>query len=209
MISGFSLSHTGQRKTASEPEGCRVPSGLRSGLCDEGRRDLGGIPQAERETQGVPEAERETRVEKDYVFEGESGPVTLAEMFGGCSQLVIQHIMLSPDWDAACPRCTQFASELTDSLIERLRSLGTAYAMVCRAPYEKIAAYRGGRNSTAPWYSSHGSDFNRDFDGGSFELPGLSCFLRADGAVFHTYSAYARGLDHIDIGSMYLDIEGT
>ena len=171
------------------------------------------------------------RVDKNYAFEGSQGQVSLADMFGDCSQLVIQHIMFGPDWDSACPRCPQVTSELTDSLTERLRSRDTTYAMVCRAPYAKIDAYRGGRNLTVPWYSSYGSDFNYDFqvtlDGAagqrdydyqsvselpaddSFELPGVSCFLRTDRAIFHTYSAYVRGPDHVDLGCLYLDMTAS
>jgi predicted dithiol-disulfide oxidoreductase (DUF899 family) len=169
------------------------------------------------------------RVEKDYVFDGPDGQVTLARLFGECGQLVVQHVMFGPDWDAACPSCTEFTSELTDALVARLRARDTAYAMVCRAPMAKIEAYRAGRGWAVPWYSSHGSDFNYDFgvtldkaagqvtynyrpepeladDERSCELPGASCFLRSDGEIFHTYSAYARGLDHVDFAYAYLDL---
>jgi predicted dithiol-disulfide oxidoreductase (DUF899 family) len=169
------------------------------------------------------------RVEKDYVFEGPHGPVTLAGLFGESRQLVVQHIMFGPDWDAACPSCTQFTSELSDAVLARLRSRDTAYVMACRAPLAKIDAYRAGRGWTVPWYSSHGSDFNYDFQvtldlavpqlqynyrpepalvsgDRSAEMPGVSCFLRDGGEIFHTYSAYARGLDHVDFAYAFLDL---
>ena len=103
------------------------------------------------------------RVEKDYTFDGPGGPVTLAGLFGECRQLVVHHIMFGPDWDAACPSCTEYTSEFADALIARLRSRDTAFAMVCRAPQDKIAAYTAGRGWVLPWYSSYGSDFNYDF----------------------------------------------
>jgi predicted dithiol-disulfide oxidoreductase (DUF899 family) len=169
------------------------------------------------------------RVGKEYVFEGLRGKVTLAGLFGDCRQLVIHHVMFGPDWDAACPTCTEFTSEFTDALPERLRSRDTAFAMVCRAPLAKIEAYRAGRGWIPAWYSSHGSDFSYDFhvtldgpdgqlqynyrpepgllDGGqSTEMPGASCFLRDGGDIFHTYSAYARGLDHVDFAYAFLDL---
>ena len=169
------------------------------------------------------------RVEKDYTFDGPDGPVSLAGLFGGCRQLVVHHIMFGPDWDAACPSCTEYTSEFADALIARLRSRDTAFAMVCRAPQAKIAAYTAGRGWVVPWYSSYGSDFNYDFQvtldksvpqmdynyrpepgllGGaqSTEMPGASCFLREDGEIFHTYSAYARGLDHVDFAYSFLDM---
>jgi len=111
----------------------------------------------------------------------------------------------------------------------RLRSRDTAFAMVCRAPLARIEEYTAGRGWVLPWYSSYGSDFNYDFGvtldqangyvtynyrpepglaGGerSAELPGASCFLRDGGDVFHTYSAYARGLDHVDFAYAFLDL---
>jgi predicted dithiol-disulfide oxidoreductase (DUF899 family) len=169
------------------------------------------------------------RIEKEYIFDGRDGSVTLAGLFGGCRQLVLHHVMFGPDWDSACPTCTEFTSEFTHALIDRLRSRDTAYAMVCRAPLAKIEAYRAGRGWVLPWYSSYGTDFNYDFgvtldksmsqlvynyrpepgllgDTPSAELPGASCFLRDGEAVFHTYSAYARGLDHVDFAYAFLDM---
>ncbi len=169
------------------------------------------------------------RVEKEYVFDGPDGKVTLAGLFGESRQLLVHHIMFGPDWDAACPTCTEYTSQFNDALIARLRSRDTAFAMVCRAPMAKISAYRAGRGWVVPWYSSHGSDFNYDFqvtldrsvpqldynyrpepamlgDAQSTELPGASCFLRDGGEVFHTYSAYARGLDHVDFAYAFLDM---
>jgi predicted dithiol-disulfide oxidoreductase (DUF899 family) len=137
--------------------------------------------------------------------------------------------MFGPDWDAACPSCTEFTSEFTSALVDRLRSRDTALAMVCRAPLHKIQAYREGRGWVVPWYSSYGSDFNYDFavtldtsagqvqynyrpepelpgSDRTAELPGASCFVRDGGEIFHTYSAYARGLDHLDFAYSFLDL---
>jgi predicted dithiol-disulfide oxidoreductase (DUF899 family) len=169
------------------------------------------------------------RVQRGYVFEGPDGPVTLAGLFGDSRQLIVHHVMFGPDWDAACPSCTEYTSEFTGALLARLRSRDTAFAMVCRAPLAKIEAYRAGRGWVLPWYSSYGSDFNYDFQvtldisaaqlnynyrpdpgllGGarSTEMPGASCFLRDGGEIFHTYSAYARGLDHVDFAYSFLDM---
>jgi predicted dithiol-disulfide oxidoreductase (DUF899 family) len=169
------------------------------------------------------------RVDKEYVFDGPDGQVTLAGLFGDCRQLYVHHVMFGPDWDAGCPTCSQFTSEFNDALIARLRSRDTALAMVCRAPLGKIEAYLADRGWALPWYSCYGSDFNYDFqvtldrsvpqlnynyrpepgmlgDAQSTELPGASCFLRDGGDIFHTYSAYARGLDHADFAYAFLDM---
>ena len=169
------------------------------------------------------------RIEKEYVFDGADGPVTLAGLFGDRRQLVVHHIMFGPDWDAPCPTCTTFMNELPGAALARMRARDTAFALISRAPLAKIEACRASRGWTVPWYSSHGSDFNYDFQvsldasipqleynyrqepglpGGerSCEMPGASCFLRDGDEVFHTYSAYARGLDHTDFAYAYLDL---
>jgi len=99
------------------------------------------------------------RVEKDYVFGSPDGPVTLADLFGGCRQLVIHHVMFGPDWDAGCPSCTGYTNGFNEALLERLRSRDTAFVMACRAPVDKIEAYRAGRGWVVPWYSSYGRYF--------------------------------------------------
>lgn len=159
------------------------------------------------------------RIDKDYAFEGPQGPLALAGLFGDSRQLIIHHVMFGPDWDAACPSCTNFIDELSDGLLAHLRGLDTAFALVSRAPLAKIEAYRTPRGWTVPWYSSYGSDFNYDFQvsldesvpqlqynyrtqpdllggGRSTEMPGTSCFLREGNEIFHTYSTYGRGNEY-------------
>ena len=102
-------------------------------------------------------------IDKDYVFEGPDGPVSLADLFGGRGQLIVQHVMFGPDWDAACPGCTADVDEMADGLFTHLRSRDTEFALVSRAPLAKLRAYADSRGWTVPWYSSLGSDFNYDF----------------------------------------------
>ena len=174
------------------------------------------------------------RVEKKYSFDGPNGEITLAELFDGRRQLVVQHVMFGPDWDSACPRCTAATSTYTRTMLDELNGRDTAFAMICRAPIAKVRAYTQGRGWALPWYSSYNSDFNYDFrvtldrafpqleynyrpepdllgddDGsgtGSTELPGASCFLREGDEVFHTYSTFARGMDHTDQSYAFLDL---
>jgi predicted dithiol-disulfide oxidoreductase (DUF899 family) len=169
------------------------------------------------------------RVEKDYVFTGPQGQVGLADLFGPYRQLIVQHVMFGPDWDAACPGCTAAIDELSDGLLTHLASRQTAFALVSRAPLDKLTGYAASRGWTVPWYSSHGTDFNFDY-GVSFdptrpereynyrdmpelgqeseadEMPGVSCFLRDGDDLFHTYSAYARGTEYMGIAYTLLDM---
>src|SRR5580692_945096 len=149
------------------------------------------------------------RIEKRYLLEGPRGQVTLGDLFGSSSQLIVWHVMFGPDWDAACPTCTTFINELPDAVLARLNTLRTAFALVSRAPLAKIEAYRAAQGWTVPWYSSYGSDFNYDFEVSldeaagqlqfnyrpepglisgdrSCEMSGASCFLREGDDVFHT-----------------------
>jgi predicted dithiol-disulfide oxidoreductase (DUF899 family) len=169
------------------------------------------------------------RIEKEYVFDGPQGPAALAGLFGGCRQLIVQHVMFGPDWDAACPGCTASVDELSDGVLTHLRSRDTAFTLVSRAPLAKLDAYRASRGWAVPWHSSYGSDFNYDFQvsldasvpqvqynyrpepellGGerSSEMPGFSCFLRESGEIFHTYSTYGRGTEYIGNAYTLLDL---
>ncbi|HEY2505620.1 MAG TPA: DUF899 domain-containing protein [Streptosporangiaceae bacterium] len=169
-------------------------------------------------------------VDKDYVFEGPDGKVSLADLFGECRQLIIQHVMFGPDWEAACPGCTAGLDELAPGVLTHLRSRDTEFAGVSRAPLAKLAAYGAARGWEFPWYSSYESDFNYDFDatldpavkppmynyktpaeGGLAptepeEVPGLSCFVRDGDRVFHTYSVWARGTDQLGSSYSLLDL---
>ncbi len=102
-------------------------------------------------------------IEKDYEFEGPRGTLHLLDLFDGQRQLIIQHFMFDPSWDEGCSSCTATCDEISEGLLRHLRARSTAFAVVGRAPYDKIAAYRTKRGWTFPFVSSFGSDFNYDF----------------------------------------------
>jgi len=158
-------------------------------------------------------------VDQEYAFEGPDGPVTLADLFGGKRQLIVQHVMYGPDWEKPCPGCSASLDELSQGVLDHLGTRDTTFALTARAPYGKIAATAKERGwSSFPWYSSFGSEFNYDYgvtldterglvdynyrpipealgDEQTAELPGFSCFLREGDEIFHTYSTYGRGTD--------------
>lgn len=166
------------------------------------------------------------RIEKDYLFDGPHGRQTLAETFGGCSQLLVQHFMYGPDWEAGCRSCSFWADGF-NGIVEHLRQRDVAFVAVSVAPLAQLMAFRKRMGWTFPWLSSAPSDFNRDFgvsftedelkEGGVYnfgtsgfpvgEAPGVSAFYKDDeGAMFHTYSCYARGLDILNTAYNYLDL---
>ncbi|MDZ5698097.1 thioredoxin family protein [Chelativorans sp. M5D2P16] len=169
------------------------------------------------------------RIDKNYVFDTPAGSKTLADLFEGRSQLIVQHFMFPPDWEAGCPGCS-FEADHVDSARQHFLHKDVTFVAVSRAPIEKIEAYRERMGWTFPWVSSGRSDFNYDFqvsfrkedietgkafynfeplkeDPGVEDLPGMSVFLKdAEGAVFHTYSTFARGGEEVLGALMYLDL---
>ena len=165
------------------------------------------------------------RLEKEYTFEGPDGRRTLGDLFAGRGQLLVYHFMFGPDWAEGCPSCSFWADGF-DGVAVHLAHRDVTLACVSRAPYDQLAAYQRRMGWTFPWYSSAGSDFNFDFGvsftpeqqetGGTYnfthherlpdEMPGISAFALDDGAVFHTYSSYSRGLDPINPAYQLLDL---
>jgi predicted dithiol-disulfide oxidoreductase (DUF899 family) len=167
------------------------------------------------------------KVEKEYIFETPEGKKTLAELFNGNSQLVVYHFMFGPGWEAGCVGCS-FFSDHVDGANQHLAHHDVTFTAVSRAPLAEIEAYKRRMGWRFKWVSSSESDFNYDFHV-SFrkdaiaagevyynyemykttmeDLHGTSVFFKDDsGAVFHTYSAYARG-DERGLGTyMFLDL---
>ena len=167
------------------------------------------------------------RVEKEYVFDGPEGKKTLAELFDGRGQLIVYHFMFGPGWEQGCPSCS-FVSDHIDGSVVHLAHRDVTLMAVSRAPLSQIEAFRKRMGWRFKWVSSNGNDFNFDYHVsftkdemakgdvyynyemqkfGSEEAPGVSVFYRdATGGIFHTYSAYARGLDILVGAYNYLDL---
>jgi len=167
------------------------------------------------------------RVEKEYVFDAPEGKLTLAELFGGRSQLIVHHFMFGPGWKEGCVGCS-FNSDHADGALVHLMNHDVSFVRVSRAPLAEIEAFNKRMGWHAKWVSSNGSDFNYDFhvsfpeadracgkmhynytesDFQSEEMSGLSVFYSdAAGHVFHTYSTYARGDEGVLGTYFYLDL---
>jgi predicted dithiol-disulfide oxidoreductase (DUF899 family) len=167
------------------------------------------------------------KLNSDYEFVGEQGSLSLANLFGEHSQLLIYHFMFHPDWDEGCKSCSFWADGF-DAAISHLSARDVALAVVSRAPLDKLLAYRKRMGWTFPWVSSGDSSFNYDFnvsfsaeqleeknvrynyrDGASVgsEMPGVSVFQRDDdGTVYHSYSTFSRGLDTLNPVYQLLDL---
>jgi predicted dithiol-disulfide oxidoreductase (DUF899 family) len=181
-------------------------------------------------------------IEKDYRFETDEGSASLADLFGGRSQLLVYHFMFGPEYTAGCPACSAIADGFNGSVVH-LEHHDVEMMAVSLAPIDAIRAYKRRMGWSFPWASSLGSDFNFDFnvsiteeeqrqgnveynyaprdltpviEAGADSLvaqvaamtgtdtatytrqaPGMTAFALEDGVVYHTYSAYARGLDAV------------
>jgi predicted dithiol-disulfide oxidoreductase (DUF899 family) len=154
------------------------------------------------------------RIEKEYVFEGPDGEARLPDLFEGRRQLLLYHFMFGPNQDQGCDGCSMFVDQIGHTA--HLHARKTSFALVSRAPLDKLTAYRKRMGWTIPWYSSFKSDFNVDF-GVSPELPqsnayqdgesfGLSVFLRDGDNVFRTYFTSLRGVEALGSVWSFLDL---
>ncbi|MGN6167467.1 MAG: DUF899 domain-containing protein [Solirubrobacteraceae bacterium] len=100
-------------------------------------------------------------IEKDYRFETERGTNTLADLFDGCSQLLVYHFMFGPSWTAGCPVCSSIADTLAPQ-VPHLKARDATLLLASRAPLEKLLAYGQRMGWDIDWISTGGSDFNRD-----------------------------------------------
>jgi predicted dithiol-disulfide oxidoreductase (DUF899 family) len=189
------------------------------------------------------------RIDKAYHFDTDAGRASLEDLFQGHSQLLVYHFMFGPDYTAGCPSCSMIADGFNGFAVH-LANHDVALTAVSRAPLAKLQAYKRRMGWAFPWASSHGGDFNYDFNvsiteaqqraggveynyrrGGhpivAAELPepvhefaaicgtdaatyvrdrpGMSAFVLEDGAIYHTYSTYARGLDGLWAAYQWLD----
>jgi predicted dithiol-disulfide oxidoreductase (DUF899 family) len=168
------------------------------------------------------------KVDKNYVFDTPSGKKSLADLFGGKSQLIVYHFMLGPGWEAGCPSCSLLADHF-DGAVTHLAQRDVSFVVISRAPLPQIETFQHRMGWRFQWVSSFGADFNYDYqvsmspqekasgrvfynyetieDFPSEERPGASVFYKNPaGEIFHTYSTYGRGLDILIGAYNFLDL---
>ena len=167
------------------------------------------------------------KVDKPYVFDGPNGKETLAELFEQRSQLIVYHFMFPPEDDEGCPHCSFWADSFNGSSVH-LPHRDVSFVAISRAPLSKIEPFKQRMGWRFKWVSSFQSDFNFDYqasftpeevksgaaffnyartDPGMMDREGISVFYQDEsGAIFHTYSCYARGIDMMNATYQYLDL---
>lgn len=158
------------------------------------------------------------KVEKNYIFDGSYGPVSLSDLFEDKSQLIVQHFMLGPGWKEGCVGCS-FMADNVDSGLVHLVNHDVAYVAISRAPYNEIVPFKQRMGWSFKWVSSNKNEFNFDYNVSATEeeiaknemtynfervpvaekeLPGMSVFYKDEnGDIYHTYSTYARGAETV------------
>ena len=167
------------------------------------------------------------RVDKDYLFEGSTGNVSLSELFAGKSQLIVYHFMFDPSDDEGCPHCSFWADNF-NGIPVHLNHRDVQFVAISRAPFNKLEAFNQRMGWSFPWFSSFATDFNYDYhvsftpdelargeayfnytrsNPGMADREGISVFYKdQNGDVFHTYSTYARGIDMVNGAYHFLDL---
>ncbi|MEM9566490.1 MAG: DUF899 domain-containing protein [Actinomycetota bacterium] len=147
-----------------------------------------------------------TPVDPGYVFDGETGPRTLLDLFDGRPQLIVYHFMFGADWDAGCDGCSWVVDAMSHPA--HLNARDVSLVLASRAPLDKLLAYRARMGWDLPWYSSGRTSFNDDMgatvDGE--ENHGLSVFVRRGESVWRTYFTEDRGVEHLGSHWTYLDL---
>jgi predicted dithiol-disulfide oxidoreductase (DUF899 family) len=154
------------------------------------------------------------RIEKTYRLQGPRGEADFVDLFEGRRQLLLYHFMFGPNQEAGCDGCSMFVDQIGH--LAHLHARDTSFALVSRAPIDRIEAYRKRMGWSIPWFSSHESDFNPDFgvgpprplpdqyqDGESF---GLSVFLREGDVIYRTYFTNGRGVEALGSVWTFLDL---
>jgi predicted dithiol-disulfide oxidoreductase (DUF899 family) len=167
------------------------------------------------------------KVEQEYVFDGPSGKETLADLFQGRSQLVVYHFMFNPEADEGCKHCSFWADNF-NGIGVHLNHRDVTFVAISRAPQAKLERFKQRMGWGFKWVSSAHNGFNYDYrvsftpeqiqrgeavynyapqDMDIADREGVSVFYRdARGAVYHTYSCHARGIDLLNTAYNYLDL---
>ena len=114
-------------------------------------------------------------IEKQYRFDTDEGPRTLAGLFDGRSQLLVYHFMFGPAYQAGCP----VNSSMADGLLPHLHARDVTLLLVSQAPLDRLRAYKNRMGWSIPWVSAAGTEFNFDF-GASYTPEQVAGFLAAD-----------------------------
>ncbi|MGH3582670.1 MAG: DUF899 domain-containing protein [Mycobacterium sp.] len=139
-----------------------------------------------------------------YVLIGEDGPVCLAEVFDGRTQLITYHHMWTDGAEWQCGGCTGFTSQFTR--LDFLDSYDARFVVVTNGPIEEALAYRKKVGNKMTWYSSSESTFGTDVDAAPGEGFAVNVFLRDGDTVYRTWHTNGRGTEQLNSSFGLIDL---
>ena len=131
----------------------------------------------------------------DYILEGEQGPVPLAEVFHGKSQLIVYNHMWFSGEEWQCPGCTGFTSQFTR--LEFLDNYDARFVIVTQGPIDEALAYKERVGNKMTWYSTANSPFGADVGAPPNGGFGVNVFLREGDNVYRTWHTNGRGTEQL------------
>jgi predicted dithiol-disulfide oxidoreductase (DUF899 family) len=140
----------------------------------------------------------------EYTLVGADGPVSLAEIFDGRSQLIVYNHMWTDGEEWQCPGCTGFTSQFTR--LEFLDSYDARFVIVTNGPISEALAYKAKVGNKMDWYSSADSGFGADVDAAPGEGFGVNVFLRDGDTVFRTWHTNGRGTEQLSHSFALIDL---
>jgi predicted dithiol-disulfide oxidoreductase (DUF899 family) len=152
------------------------------------------------------------RIEKNYVFDGADGKISMLDLFEGRSQLIVYYFMFAPTvngWpNAGCPGCSMFTDNIGQFALTHLAHRDVSFALMSRGPLANLLAYKKRMEWTARWVSSENTTFHTDLDLAKEddEAHQINVFLRDGNDIYRTYSTQARGTEAVGNSWGFLDI---
>ena len=141
----------------------------------------------------------------EYTLVGADGPVRLADIFDGCSQLIVYNHMWSDGNEWQCPGCTGFTSQFTRlDFLERYYD--ARFLIVTNGPIDEALAYRDRVGNRMEWYSSADSTFGADVDAPPDGGFAVNVFLRDGDAVYRTWHTNGRGTERFSHLQALVDV---
>ncbi|WP_106325683.1 DUF899 domain-containing protein [Actinoplanes italicus] len=140
----------------------------------------------------------------DYTLTGAEGPVRLADVFDGRSQLIVYHHMWEPGSEWQCGGCTSFTSSFTR--LGFLENYDARFVVVTQGRIDEALAYAERVGNTMTWYSTADSPFGADVGappGGAFAL---NVFLRDGDTVYRTWHTSGRGVEQLTYTFPLVDV---
>ncbi|MGN7781450.1 DUF899 domain-containing protein [Mycolicibacterium sp. 22603] len=140
----------------------------------------------------------------EYILTGADGPIRLADVFAGKSQLITYHHMWSDGAQWQCGGCTGFTSQFTR--LDFLDNYDARFVIVTNGPIEEALVYRDRVGNAMQWYSAAGTSFGADVDAAPGEGFAVNVFMRDGDKVYRTWHTNGRGTEQLSSSFALIDL---